>query len=256
MKTTRTVRNATLAFAMFAAASCSTHYELSSVNRSRILIDSRYDKADAELETLMSPYRQKVDSVMSPVVGLAARPLESYQPESPLSNLLADILVWAGKDFGETPDFAVYNVGGIRASFAKGEVTYGDVLDVAPFENRLCFLTLTGDKVEELFGQMAGYGGQGVSHGVEVVMDKNRKLVSVKLHGQAIDKSKKYRIATLDYLAEGNDKLLAFKSQTDTRFLTGAENNVRAFIVKYFKTQYEQGKAVDSQTEGRFVKIK
>lgn len=256
MNKTKTIKNAALAFAMLAAASCSTHYELSSVSRSRILIDSRYDKADAELETFMSAYRQKVDSVMSPVVGQAARPLESYQPESPLSNLLSDILVWAGKYFGETPDFAVYNVGGIRASLAKGEVTYGDILDVAPFENRLCFLTLTGDKVEELFSQMAGYGGQGVSHGVEVVMDKERKLVSVKLHGQPIDKSRKYRIATLDYLAEGNDKLLAFKSQTDTRFLTGAENNVRAFIVKYFKTLYEQGKAVDSQTEGRFVKIK
>lgn len=136
-----TIKNGALALTMLAAASCSTHYEVSSVSRSRILIDSRYDKADEELETFMSPYRQKVDSVMSPVVGLAARPLESHQPESPLSNLLSDILVWAGKDFGETPDFAVYNVGGIRASLAKGEVTYGDILDVAPFENRLCFLT-------------------------------------------------------------------------------------------------------------------
>ena len=29
-------------------------------------------------------------------------------------------------------DFALYNVGGIRAAFTKGKVTYGDV-DVAPF---------------------------------------------------------------------------------------------------------------------------
>ncbi len=247
---------AAIAATVFTVTSCSTHYEVASVSRSRILIDNRYDKNDAELDAFIAPYRQKVDSVMTPVVGIAARPLESYQPESPLSNLLSDILVWAGRDFGETPDFAVYNMGGIRASFAKGEVTYGDVLDVAPFENRLCFLTLTGDKVEELFSQMAGYGGQGVSHGVEIVMDKNRKVVSARINGQPIDKTRKYRIATLDYLAEGNDKLVAFKSQTDTKCLKGAENNVRAFIVKYFKTMLNDGKAVDAQTEGRFVKQK
>lgn len=249
-----TITNAILAMALMGLTACSTHYKVADVSRSRILIDNRFDRQDNQLETFIAPYRAKVDSIMSPVVGSTARALESHQPESPLSNLLADILIWAAEESGEKPDFSVYNVGGIRASFAQGQVTYGDVLDVAPFENRLCFLSLTGDKVEELFKQMASYGGQGVSHGVEARMDSHRNLTSLKINGSPVDKNKTYRIATLDYLAEGNDKLEAFKSKTDVKDPVGKDNTVRVFIIKYFKSKAAEGKAVDAQVEGRFVK--
>lgn len=239
------------------AASCASHYRLADVSRDRILIDNRYDAApDAEAEHFVSPFKAKVDSVMGPVVGKTARPLEKYQPESPLSNLMADILVWGGKPFGEKPDFAVYNIGGIRASFPAGEITFGDVLDVAPFENKICFCSLKGAKVKELFQQMADFGGQGVSHGVEAVMDSNSKITSLKINGQEVDDNKEYRIATLDYVAEGNDKMLAFKSKYNVNSPADTKNNVRYIIVNYFKALSAQGKAVDSQVEGRFVRQK
>lgn len=236
------------------ATSCATHYKLAEVSRDRILIDNRYDaQPDAEAEQFISPFRAKVDSVMGPVVGKTARALEKYQPESPLSNLMADILVWGGKPFNETPDFAVYNIGGIRASFPAGEITFGDVLDVAPFENKICFCSLNGAKVKELFQQMAGFGGQGVSHGVEAVMDAHGKLTSLKINGKDVDDNREYRIATLDYVAEGNDKMLAFKSKYNVNSPADTKNNVRYIIVNYFKALSAQGKAVDSQVEGRFV---
>lgn len=138
---------------------------------------------------------------------------ESKKPESDLSNLLCDILVWEGQRRGENPDFAVYNMGGMRASFLKGDITYGDVLAVAPFENKICFLTLTGEKTLELFQQIASEKGEGLSHGVEMVMTKDYKLKSVKLHGKEIDPNATYRIATIDYLAQGNGGLLALSRQ-------------------------------------------
>lgn len=238
------------------ASSCASHYEMQDVSRSRILVDSRYDRPNGETERFIAPYRAKVDSVMTPVVGTTAKALECRQPESPLSNLLADILLEAGKDFNEKPDFAVYNMGGIRAAFAKGNITYGDVLDVAPFENKICFCSLTGEKVIELFRQMASWGGQAVSHGVEAVINKDNKLVSVKLNGEEIAPNREYRIATLDYLAEGNDRLVAFKSKTKVNSPSGTENNVRELIVKYFKAAASKGIPVDADVEGRFVKTK
>ena len=241
------------ATAVFASVSCVSHFQLDGVTRSRIVIDSRYDKTDAEAQRFIAPYRQKVDSVMSPVVGRTARYLDKYQPESPLSNLMADILVWGGKPFGEKPDFAVYNIGGIRAAFAKGDVTYGDVLDVAPFENKICFCSLSGEKVLELFSQMADFGGQGVSNGVEAVADGNGKIISLKINGQPVDTKREYRIATLDYVAEGNDKMVAFKSKTKVNSPKGKENNVRFIIINYFKDAAAQGKEVDAKVEGRFV---
>ena len=245
-----------VAAATMLSASCVSHYEMQNVDRSRILIDSRYDKADAKSEAFIAPFRAQVDSVMGPVVGKTAKALESYQPESPLSNLLSDILLWSGKDFDEKPDFAIYNVGGIRAAFPKGNITYGDVLDVAPFENKLCFCSLTGEKVTELFQQMAGWGGQGVSRGVAAVMDKDLHLLSLKINGEEVDPKRVYRIATLDYVAEGNDRMVAFKSKTDVKNPGGNKNNVRDLIIRYFKEASAKGIVIDANVEGRFVRNK
>lgn len=104
-----------------------------------------------------------------------------HRPESELSNLLCDILVWGGKQFDEQPVFSVYNMGGIRSNLAKGKVTVGDVNDMAPFENKICFLTLTGDKVLELFQQIAHRGGEGLSSAVRMVITKEGKLMNVTI---------------------------------------------------------------------------
>ena len=190
---------------------------------------------------------------MTPVVGCTARYMKAFKPESELSNLLCDILVWAGKDFGEKPVFSVYNMGGIRAALASGEVTIGDVNEMAPFENKICFLTLSGEKVLELFRQIAMRGGEGVSHSVRLVITRDGKLVSATLNGETVDPAASYRVATLDYLAEGNDQLMAFKSGTDVKMPGGKEHSVRYIIMDYFRKKASEGKAVEAKVEGRII---
>jgi len=233
--------------------SCRSHYEMTGINRTRVLIDKRYDAHhDAKAEAFMVPYKHQVDSMMSPVVGKVARYMAADRPESELSNLLADILVWAGKSYNEKPVFGVYNMGGIRAAFSAGNVTYGDVLDVAPFENKICFLTLSGEKVIELFQQMARTGGEAISHGVQLVF-KDHKLKSALLNGKEIDPNADYRIATIDYVAQGNDNLEAFKSKRDLNSPQETSNNLRFVIMDYFREQTKLGKIVDSRIEGRII---
>ena len=166
--------------------------------------------------------------------------------------MLADILVWGGKEFNEKPDLAVYNMGGIRAALAEGDVTWGNIIDMAPFENKICFLTLSGKKLLELFGQMASRGGEGVSHGVELTISE-RKLLAARLHGKEIDPQANYRVATLDYLAEGNDGLTVFKDGTNVVSPKDENNNVRYIIRNYFATTMAQGRVVDAAVEGRVV---
>lgn len=243
-----------LAGALIGISSCSTQYEVTSVSRSRILIDSLYDRnPDKAATEFIAPYKAVVDSVMSPVMGHLARNMSGERPESTLSNLLADIMVWAGRNYGENPVLGVYNMGGIRASLSEGVVTYGDILEVAPFENRICFLTLKGDKLTELFEQMASVYGEGVSKGVEMVITKDAKLKSVRLNGMPIDPEKEYRIATIDYLAEGNDRLEAFKSKTNLVAPEGEEHDSRYVICNYFRAMEKEGKVVDSKIEGRVI---
>lgn len=235
--------------------SCSSGYRIVGFERSRILIDSAYDRTeDKAAADFIRPYKQHVDSIMSPVVGHTSEYLYAEKPESNLSNLLADILVWCGKDYGESPDFAIYNIGGIRSAFAKGDVTYGDVLDVAPFENKICFVTLTGDKVMELFRQIAAVGGEGVSRGVELVITKDGRLKSALLGGKGVALDGKYRVATLDYVAQGNDNMSAFKGATAVKSPSDKDNNVRFIIMKYMKEKMTHGESVSSKIEGR-IKI-
>ena len=233
---------------------CKTHYEVGSVSRQRIVIDSRYDaQPDAEAAAFLAPYKQKVDSIMGPVQGELARNMKAERPESNLSNLLSDILMHVAGKYNEQPDFAVYNIGGIRADMTRGLVTYGDVLAVAPFENKICFITLTGGQVQELFAQIARRGGEGVSHGVQLVITAKGQLLSAKLNGQDIDPQRSYRITTIDYLAQGNDGLTAFKSGTDLNAPSDESNNSRYLIADYFKEMYAKGQKVDAQVEGRIV---
>lgn len=235
-------------------AGCASHYQVTGVTRTRLLVDDRWDsRPDADAVAFMQPYKAQVDSVMNPVVGTIDHFMEAKRPESDLSNLLADILVWGGEAYGEHPDLAVYNMGGIRAAFAKGTVTYGNVVEVAPFENKISFLTLSGEKLLQLFREMASVGGEGVSHGVEMTITREGKLLSVKLHGKDIDPQGSYRVCTLDYLAHGNDRLDAFRDKTDFVSPQDERSNVRYIIEKYFRTMAAQGQTVNAQMEGRVI---
>lgn len=242
------------ALAVVLCTSCGSSYRLTSVSRSRILIDSTYDRnPDRQAAAFLAPYKERVDSLTSPVVGHTARYLSAYRPESELSNLMADIILWSGKLFNERPVFGLYNMGGIRASLPKGVVTYGDLLNVAPFENKICFLDLKGEAVTKLFGQIAAAGGHGISHGVQLVISRDGKLVSATINGNGIVPDATYRIATTDFLAQGNDGLTALKEKTNVNCPDGKDHIALKIIVEYFKDKENKGEVVDSRMEGRIT---
>jgi len=133
------------------------------------------------------------------------------------------------------------------------------VLDVAPFENKICFTTLTGEKMMDLFRQIARRGGEGVSKGVELVIKTNDKgdgeLESVRLHGLEIDPQAEYRVATINYLLEGNDGMPALREGTNVVSPQEASNNTRFLIMNYFRDMQAKGIVVDAKVEGR-IKVK
>ncbi len=235
--------------------SCSgSHYALSGISRQRILIDSTYDASpDARAAAFVAPYTYVVDSMMNPVVGYSAKYMAKRRPESALSDLFSDILLWGGESFNEHPDFAVYNIGGIRAALPKGPITVGAILDAAPFENKICFLTLKGSDVLDLFRQIAMRGGEGVSRGVRLAISRSGQLLDAQVHGRPVDPDGSYRVATLDYLAQGNDDMVAFQKGTDAVSPQEKKNDVRFIIEAYFKQQMKEGKVVNPQVEGRIV---
>lgn len=237
----------------FILTGCSS-YHITSISRTQVVVDSHYDaNPDEEATAFLDPYKQKVDSMMSPVVGHLARTMSSDRPESLLSNLLSDILVWTAAQYGEKADFGVYNMGGIRASLPQGTVTFGDVLEVAPFENKICFLSLKGSDVKQLFREISAIGGEGVSHSVRLVITKDKKMAGLTIDGKEVDDNRTYRIATIDYLSEGNDRMPSFAKHFDLNSPAGKANDMRCIISDFFRIMDKKGVVVDAKIEGRVV---
>lgn len=205
-------------------------------------------------DSLIAPYKAKVDSMIRPVLGVSAVAMDNQHPESLLGNWAADVLLEASASVKEMrhkkADFAVVNLYGIRSTMPKGEVTIGDILAISPFENHLTILTLTGEKCLELFQQFAVFGGEGISRGMRLEYDSDGKLTSATLHGKPFEPKRLYTIATLDYLAGGNDNMLAFKDAVkridDSRVIYN-------IFMDYIRKETACGRQLTSAIEGRTV---
>ena len=56
-----------------------------------------------------------------------------------------------------------------------------------------------------------------------------------------------------DYVAQGNDEMVAFKAKTDVVAPDSESNNLRFIIMDYLRELASKGQAADSKVEGRIV---
>lgn len=176
----------------------------------RIRVDSTWTIQTPQAQAIVDEYKSRVDSVMAPTLGLSRKFMSASRPESLLSNWMADMLLNCCTATGlPRADMALLNIGGIRSSMPEGEVTVGDIYKISPFENSLVVLELKGKHVLELMQNIASVGGEAVSREVKLLIGEGGKVLEAKINGEPIDPRRTYTIATIDYLAQGNDKMTA-----------------------------------------------
>lgn len=216
------------------------------------------------MSDFISPYRDSLEQKMSTVLGRCAHDLPRFRPESPLGNFTSDVLRAVGSLHYDHPmDIGVMNVGGLRNDLYAGDVKLGDIYRVFPFENTLAILELKGAQIEELVHQVEGkrleaFSGISctlkIDHGVKADGESYEKITAsnIKVGGEPIDPERIYYLATIDYLAEGNDGMLAMTKAvkyTNTGIL------LRNLMVDYIMEQNAQGKTIDGRIEGRIEVI-
>lgn len=169
-------------------------------------IDARYEPGDSAMTAFIAPYKEQMEVEMSQVIGYAGNYFYKARPESPLTNWASDVLLRAGEVFqGLQMDIAVCNIGGLRCDIPEGEITVGTIFKLMPFDNTLAVVNLTGEQLYELFNDIAAQGGQGIA-GARFTI-RNGKAENITVQGKAIEPERVYRVATSNYLAEGNDHL-------------------------------------------------
>lgn len=229
---------------------CHPTYEVTKVVGKSVAIDSQLDaEPDSDALALLAPYKQKVDSVMQQVVGVAAHAMDRQRPESPLSNLIADVLRKAAVNIlNKEADMGLVNIGGIRTSLNAGNITIENIYEILPFENSLCVLTLKGSVLKLLFENIAAKGGEGVS-GIQLGITRNGKILKATVGGKPIEDERYYTVATIDYLAEGNDGMTVLPQAEIYDCPQGA--TLRSLFMKYVEQETEAGRKLTAHMEGR-----
>ena len=247
------MKHSYLAITLLAAAlcSCTKKEQTLRIEAGNIKVTAIENKSGAaEVRAILERNKAYVDSIKSPVLGEAAVALEKYIPESPLMNFAADALMEMAQLHSEQKiDIAITNKGGLRSNIAAGTVTFGDVYNVFTFENRLALLTLTGEQLTLLCKEIAKVGGEAIS-GMRLEITKEGKLVDATVNGKAIEPQATYRIATLDYLAQGNDNLTTLAQGTD---LEVTKLLLRDLMVEYIKKETANGRKISAACDGRIT---
>ena len=238
--------------AMFLFASCRSVCEVTKVEGRMQLIDSTHDVSpDAEAVALLAPYKAKIDSMMCRVMGTAEMSMDKGTPESLLSNLVADVLRGAATQvLGKPADMGLVNMGGLRNVLTEGPITCGNIYEILPFENSLCVVTLKGTDLNRLFENIAACGGEGVS-GVRLRITGDGKLLRATVAGKPVVDDKLYTVATIDYLADGNDGMTALMQAEKRECPPGA--TLRSLFMEYVERQTAAGKKVAARMEGRIT---
>jgi 5'-nucleotidase len=127
-----------------------------------------------------------------------------YRAESPLGNLVADLL----RESAPGAEIGITNGGGLRGDLPPGDLTYGALFEALPFENKLALIRMPGALLARIIkSNMAGSKGILSLSGARVkARCGGAKLeVAVEIGGKPLDERAIYTVATSDFLALGGD---------------------------------------------------
>jgi 2',3'-cyclic-nucleotide 2'-phosphodiesterase (5'-nucleotidase family) len=195
----------------------------------------RFYPPDKEVQKVLNPYLEKVDKMLSEVVGYVTADL-SRVPDgsSPLGNLVTDAMREA-----TGADLAFQNSFGIRDNIPAGEVTMRHLYRVLPFGNELVVMDLTGQQIKKLLEQSASLEKgvlqlSGARIKVDYTKSRGNRVVEIKIDGENISPDSSYKVVTSSFLATGGDRYETFKEGENTETL---EKKMREALEEYFRQQ-------------------
>ncbi|WP_215776839.1 bifunctional UDP-sugar hydrolase/5'-nucleotidase UshA [Paludibacterium sp. B53371] len=180
---------------------------------------------DPVMVSLLTPYQQKGQQVLSQPVGQLDSPLDGAREH--VRSQPTSMGRFAGEAFmAQTgADLALMNGGGVRDSLPAGAVSYRDVLKVFPFGSTVVTVELRGDALLDLLTKAAlmtpGSGGYPQMAGVRLIRQEG-KLTGVEVGGKPLDPQRQYKLVTNSFLAAGGDgypRLNRLPGYVDTGFV-------------------------------------
>lgn len=207
---------------------------------------------DQSMKELIDRFKELVEPIENEVVGEAATAIEGgYAGRGPvgdnaLGNLIADSMKAAGD-----ADIAMMNGGGIRADLDAGDITYGELFKVQPFNNLLVKFELTGEELKQAMNrQFSSYGPDYSIAGFQYTWNyEDQAIVDIKgENGEPLDLDKTYSVVVNNYMFGDPD--MAFSD-----FYEGKGENIALDIDAFEDYVRAQEGAITYEAEGRIVEV-
>lgn len=218
--------------------SCKQDYSLSKIEGRQIPISDTL-KVHQDIEDLIKPYRDKVNSDMDSIISYAP---ETYSKSdgklnTAIGNLMADIVYEQGnlvfnKRTGKDIDAVILNHGGIRSIISKGNITTRTAFEVMPFENNIVVIAMKGKQVDSMTNYLSLAKRAHPISKLKLTLDKDFNIVESMIKGKPVENEKTYYIATNDYLYNGGDGMRFFKPNDSLYVLN---YKIRNAMIDYFK---------------------
>ena len=254
MKTTFYIFIFALLSSIILLEGCKDSYKVIKSNSRNEVVQTDFSTQDS-LYGLVEPYKNKLDSMMSEVIGKSLIDMEIGVPEGLLGDFVADlVLVSSRLKYSGEIDFCLLNNGGLRTPIMKGDVTRGMIYELMPFENELVVVTLSGEKVVELINYITNktYNATNAKSGVPVsgirIRLGNGEVTDVMIGIKQFDPKKEYKVVTSDYLSQGGDDMTFFIDPIKTEELNvKLRDMILNYVINLGKKKIELNAALDGR---------
>jgi len=213
---------------------------------------------DADVATMVAAAAARVEPLVNQVIGEVAGDIlraENAAGESALGNLIAD-----AQRAAMGSDIAFMNAGGIRADMASGQVSWGELFTIQPFNNDLVSMNLSGQKIVDFLNQQ--WAGQpyariakpsGIHYawdgkGTADFADDEVVVSSIEIGGVPIDLAATYSVTVNSFMAAGGDNYTVLSTGVN-RVIGPVDLDA---LVDYIKTLSQP---FNTAVEGRLTRI-
>ncbi|ULL16030.1 hypothetical protein DVH26_17205 [Paenibacillus sp. H1-7] len=217
------------------------------VSKKAEVVNNLQLKADPTVKGIIEKYNTLAAPFLNRVIGNSQVTMSKDYPgmgigvngDKALGNMIAD-----GMKAEMNADFALMNGGGVRENLDAGEITWGELFSIQPFNNVLVKVEVTGADLEAILNAQLGSGSNygpdfhvsGFKYTWYRDANNNRKVVDMLLpDGSKVDKAKTYTVVVNNYMQTSTNPKNIEISKRGKNPVTGPEdleatvNFVRSF---------------------------
>lgn len=161
--------------------------------------------ADEKMTALLQADFDRVSAIKKTPLGVSTTATfeKSYFDENAVGNALADAYYQYLAQKSEPVDAVLMNNGGLRFILPKGELTYGDLFTVLPFDNRLATMRVDGQTFLRMMELGVSRKQGGISWSGVTFEADHCKVLRAQVGNQPLEAKKMYKILAPDFIATG-----------------------------------------------------